>query len=787
MSDRRGSCGPEENTELRELPESGHLSAPRFATGERVAERYRIVAPLGRGGMGEVFRAEDLRLGQNVALKFLPAGTRSDDQLMARLLSEVKIGREVSHPNVCRIYDLVEGERESFVAMELIQGEDLASLLRRIGRLPLDKGLVLSHQIAAGLAAAHDRGVVHRDLKPANIMIDDRGVARITDFGLAIATAAAEGGIVGTPSYMAPEQLEGRPVTLQSDLYALGLVLFELFTGRRVYESSNIAELKRFHRNPPPHVRAFVPETDPEIERAVLACLALDPAGRPKSARRVAEMLPPLETAIATDRSDSRTPPRRSTSSESRSRQTSIAVLPFENLGQGGEDDDFAIGLAEEIIGDLGKIRSLRVISRGSVMRFRGAQEIRPVARELNVRYVLTGSLRRAAEQIRITTALIDGEDETLVWSDKFRGSLDDIFDIQETIARSITSQLEVRLTTEDMERIAERPIEDARVFETYVRARARLWRYDEPALESAIRDLKEALTLFPENPLLLATLAMAYWQFFNSGLRPDPEYLEEAERIAGALASTAAGAVHADRILGLVAFSKGEVTSGIAKLRKALASEPNDPDMLLWIVVVGAFCGVADLVRPLADRLLEIDPLGTESLMAPIAVAWMEGESDRAVELTRKGRDRSPESELFQVFLWLILAQTGRDEEAGMVAELLPKAGNSFYANLGRFLNASMEGRRTDALALLPQLEPAARQDIEYPIHLGEGLAMLGERERALDWIEVGVGRGYGAWKHLSIHNRFLAALRGEPRFQEIVERARQNSDTVRATFGAL
>ncbi|HUP64150.1 MAG TPA: serine/threonine-protein kinase, partial [Thermoanaerobaculia bacterium] len=224
-------------------PSSGRKS--RFTPGTVLEERYRIVAPLGKGGMGEVYRAEDLKLGQQVALKFLPRTLERSPGQLSRLYEEVRIGRQVSHPNVCRLYDIGEWEGNHFIAMEYIDGEDLASLIRRIGRLPHDKAVDLSRDICAGLAAAHGLDVIHRDLKPANVMIDGRGKARITDFGLAALVKDLEGtsDIVGTPAYMAPEQLTGGAVTKKTDLYALGLILYEMFTGKRLFDGSNAAEI----------------------------------------------------------------------------------------------------------------------------------------------------------------------------------------------------------------------------------------------------------------------------------------------------------------------------------------------------------------------------------------------------------------------------------------------------------------------------------------------------------------------------------------------------------------
>jgi serine/threonine-protein kinase len=284
----------------------------RFAPGEVLGERYRIIGLLGRGGMGEVYRADDLKLGQAVALKFLPEGPAAPGQadsdataLADRFRAEVRNARQVSHPNVCRVYDIGELEGRLFLSMEYVDGEDLATLLKRIGRLPPAKALEIARQLCAGLAAAHDKGVLHRDLKPSNIMIDGQGHARITDFGLAVRPEdeLAEGRIVGTPAYMSPEQLAGRPATVKSDLYPLGLVLYEIFTGKKAFEAATMAEWKRKHAQEPPTApSSHIGDVDPAVERVILRCLEKDPRQRPASALAVAAALPggdPLAAALA--------------------------------------------------------------------------------------------------------------------------------------------------------------------------------------------------------------------------------------------------------------------------------------------------------------------------------------------------------------------------------------------------------------------------------------------------------------------------------------------------------
>ncbi|MGC2890942.1 MAG: serine/threonine-protein kinase [Candidatus Acidiferrum sp.] len=286
-------------------PSSDPIGGGRFTPGEIIAERYRVVAMAGRGGMGEVYRAEDLTLSQLVAIKFLPESFSQDAATLARFHSEVRIARQVSHPNVCRVFDIGDADGVPFLSMEYVDGEDLASVVRRIGRLSPDKATEIARQICAGLAAAHERDVIHRDLKPANVMLDGAGKIRITDFGLAGLAATIQGADIraGTPAYMAPEQLTGKEVTAKSDIYSLGLILYEILTGKRAFEAATLPELIKLREqgtltNPSTLVR----DLDPLIERVILRCLESDPAKRPGSALQVAAALPggdPLAAALA--------------------------------------------------------------------------------------------------------------------------------------------------------------------------------------------------------------------------------------------------------------------------------------------------------------------------------------------------------------------------------------------------------------------------------------------------------------------------------------------------------
>lgn len=285
---------------------SHSIDDARFIPGKVLGDRYRIVGLLGRGGMGEVYRADDLKLKQSVALKFLPERLSNDGPSLARFYQEVSVARQISHAHVCRVYDVGEFEGQHFISMEFIRGEELGSLLKRIGRLPQDKAVEVARQLASGLSAVHEKGVLHRDLKPANIMVDERGDVRVTDFGIAALAEDVRGreAMAGTPAYMSPEQLEGGTLTVRSDIFSLGVVLYEVFTGKKAYEAASLPELLRLRRSDtqPSSPSDLVAGLDPLIERVIFRCLERDPERRPASALQVAAALPggdPLAAALA--------------------------------------------------------------------------------------------------------------------------------------------------------------------------------------------------------------------------------------------------------------------------------------------------------------------------------------------------------------------------------------------------------------------------------------------------------------------------------------------------------
>jgi len=761
-------------TELRSTDKSAS-QASRFVTGQLLAERYRIVASLGRGGMGEVFRADDTRLGQQVALKFLPAAT-NDPHMIERLAGEVRIGRTVSHPNVCRLYDLGDAEGLAFIAMEYVDGEDLSILLHRVGRIPHDRGIELATELCAGLAAVHDQGVVHRDLKPANIMIDSRGRARLTDFGLAIADTVSRE-LAGTPAYMAPERLSGETATSASDLYALGLVLYELFTGRRLFDGATAGEIREQHGRTKPLPSSIVRELPAELDRAILACLDEVPSRRPGSARDVAAMMPATEgMPVHASRASGRSTPRSGGRAE-----RSIAVLPFEDLS-GGNDEAFSTGLADEIISDLSKIQALRVISRGSVMRYRGATDLMAVGRELQVAYILSGSIRKIGEQLRLNANLMEARSDEIVWSEKFRGTMNDIFDIQEQVARTVASQLRIQLTAEESARISERPVGNALAYEYYVRARNETLKGTSLSLRAAEDLLQRAAEIEGENPALLDAMACVEWQYYNSKIDPDTRHLEHAQELASRISRLDPRSPGVHRIRGLLAMSRGDSKSGVEELRQVVEAEPTDIDAVLWLAMLYGVGGRSDLAKPIVDRLAESDPFGMISMIVRGFVAYLGGDAEEAERFAKAAMSLYPDAPHAHYLYGAALEATQRLNEAAAAYEAVAaQSPGTIFGRLGAFMAAVMRDDRDAALAVLEDgLAAVARTSVYHGAKIALGLAAIGETEAAVDWLENALRRGFYAHE-LVTKPKLDKGLASEPKFMAILARMREESAAMR------
>jgi serine/threonine-protein kinase len=587
--------------ELRKL-QPAHDPAARFVPGTLLNERYRIVALLGRGGMGEVYRADDLKLGQPVALKFLPEMLARDAEARAHFYAEVRLGRQVSHPNVCRLYDLVEIEGHHCLSMEYVDGEDLATLLRRIGHLPADKAVGFARDVLAGLAAAHDKGVIHRDLKPANIMLDGKGRACITDFGIAMLAGDARAGFAGTPLYMAPEQLDGAPASVHSDLYAFGLVLYEALTGRRAFagESMDALKAQRTH-DEPPRLPDTVRDVAPVVEDIVRRCLAPNPQQRPSSAAAVLSILSgldattPLRSVPRRRWTDALRPwitiaiialglaaavsyfsaPRRDETTAALG-PASTAVLPFVNMSGDKGNEYFSDGMTETLLDRLAQVPQLKVAARTSSFSFKGKNtDVRRIAAQLGVASIVEGSVQQAGDMLRITAQLVRAADGAHLWSKHFDRKASDLFAIQDEIAGSVTEALVGELLPQTKEILAKGGTKDLSAYDAYVRGLGQAATNSIASLRQAEASLQQALMRDPNYVDAMIAQIDVWYRLFRTGALTAQEYSRLAVPMLDRVQALDADNAPALGFRGELANDRGEHALAVQLLQKAVTVAP--------------------------------------------------------------------------------------------------------------------------------------------------------------------------------------------------------------------
>jgi serine/threonine protein kinase/Tfp pilus assembly protein PilF len=747
---------------------------------------YEVLSPLGAGGMGEVYRARDSRLERDVAVKVLPEGLVADSAALARFEREAKAVAALSHPNILAIHDFGRESGTVYAVMELLEGETLRERLDA-GPIPQRKAIDYALQVAQGLAAAHEKGIIHRDLKPENVFLTRDGLVKILDFGLAkVDSGAAREGrstapttpgtragmILGTVGYMSPEQVRGAAADPRSDIFSLGAVLYEMLTGERAFRRESAVEtMMAILRENPLEDSAARKALPPEIEETVTHCLEKNPEERFQSARDLAFALRVAEgRGSGAGRSDA--PTRPATAPIPEASVNSIAVLPFRNLSADRENEYFSDGVTEEIINALTKIGALRVASRTSAFAFKGKEEdVRRIGAALGVRHVLEGSVRQAGRKIRIGAQLVNVADGYHLWSERYDREMEDVFEVQDEIARAIADALKVRLLPAEEAGISSRGTEDVEAYNDFLKGRYYFNRREAP---EAIAEFERALARDPGYTDAHTGLADSYCIYGFYGGIPTLEAFTKARAAAEKAFELSPDSAEVHVSLALVEHYYGwNLEKGERELRRAIRLAPGSAPPYSWLGLMLAFTGRTAEALEMTRRATEIEPYSANA-QANVAWAYYGGRRfEEAVGEFRRALHIDPNAPYPLWAIGMTYMQLGRHSEA--IASLekaleVTKRRQSHYAALlgGAYAAA---GQRDRALGLLEELTERSAREYVAPFHVAFLHIPLGNTDEALSCLEKACAeRNALAWWPRSCP--FYDPLRAHPRFPALLEK---------------
>jgi serine/threonine protein kinase/tetratricopeptide (TPR) repeat protein len=756
------------------------LETPKeeLTTGTTFVGRYQIIEELGKGGMGKVYRVLDKKLDEEVAMKLVKPEIASDKKTLERFSNELKLARKIAHKNVARMFDLNEEKGTHYITMEYVRGEDLKRLIRKMGQLSAGQAIPIAKQICEGLAEAHRLGVVHRDLKPQNIMVDEDGNAKIMDFG--IARSLRERGItgpsvlIGTPEYMSPEQAEAKEVDQRSDIYSLGIILYEMATSHVPFEGDTALSIAMKHKTEiPKDPREFNPQIPEELSRLILKCMEKEKERRYQQVDEILSALVAIEsctsfTGIAAAKiSDTE-------KILERGWKKSIAVLPFSNLSPEREQEYFCDGLSEEIINALSHIRELRVVARTSAFAFKGKEiDIREIGEKLNVDAVLEGSVRKAGDRLRITAQLVNVADGYHLWSERFDREMKDVFNIQDEVTLEIADKLKIELLGKEREQIVKRYTDNLEAYNLLLKGRYFWAKRTKEGLKKGMECFYQALDIDPTYALAYGHIASNFislgWLGFS---RPNEVFPKAKAAAQKALELDGSLPLAHSALAWIYLLYDWDWAAAEKGFKKALSFNPGY-EYAHW----GYGCFLVCMNR-LEEALLaqkkalEIDPLSL-NLNADLG-SWLRlaRRYDEAQEQLKKTIEMDPGFGLAHFYMGILYSNKGMYKEAipEFQKEIELTGGLSWaFGYLGYAY--AMLGQKDEAEKILHELEERSKREYIRPTTLMLTHIGLGDIDKSFECLEKAIEECDPLLTHMKVLPDF-DPLRSDPRFKAFLKK---------------